>query len=93
MGCKNLQQSLQNMKDDAESKHYRNHPDHARVLLDQLWREIGSFLERRTSDPLLFAYSIRDVRPNWTGEINEIFAWADAVLDADGPDVESEGVR
>lgn len=81
------------MKDDYEAKHYRNHPDHARVLLDEFWKELGSFLSRRSNDPLLFAYAIRDVRAKWTGQINEIFSWSDAVLDADGPDVESTGVH
>lgn len=90
---KTLEQALQNMKDDYESKHYRNHPDHGRVLLDQFWKQLAAFLDRRTPDPLLFAYAVCDERRSWTQLMNEIFAWSDAVLDADGPDVESTGVR
>lgn len=90
---KQLERALIAIRDNAESRHYRNHPDHARALLDQLWRQIGSFLERRSSDPLLFAYAIHDERKSWTQLLNEVYAWSDAVLDADGPDVESEGVR
>lgn len=91
--AKSLQEGLQALKDNAESLHYRNHPDHSRVLLAQLVEEFKAFLSRRSHDPLLFAYAVRDNRAQWTSIINEIFAWSDAVLDADGPDVESEGVR
>lgn len=88
-----LEQSLEEIRINAESRHYLNHPDHGRVMLDQLWRQFAEFLDRRISDPLLLAYAIRDERKGWTAILNDVYAWSDSVLDADGPDVPSTGVR
>lgn len=91
--AKDIEQSKAAVIEHIDAMHYRNSPDHGRIMLDNLWRKLGSFLDRRSPDPLLFAYTIRDERSEWTQMLNEVFAWSDAVLDADAPDVDSEGVR
>jgi len=88
-----MEQGIQRAVHNNDSLHYCNSPGHANATLLILHGELKSFLVDAPDDPLLYAYALRDHYVTWAKRLAAVGTWAMAVLDADSPDIPSEGVH
>lgn len=88
-----LQAALNRQRHEIEALYYVNHPAHAITLLEQLVKQLQSFLTSASDDPLLVGLDICDQGPSWAGILTRVLQWAMAVKDADSPDLPHTGAR